>query len=98
KKTSKRFAAHSSSFSANFTAFAAGTRRLSAAAQNHQAPPFEGSACGRESCSAVSPAELMLLGAASSTVMVKPADALAVLTAERSAAASRNAHAVTVVP
>src|SRR5882724_2215905 len=98
KQAKNKCAAHSSSFSANFTAFAAGRRRLSAANQNHHAPEAAGSACGAASWSDVSPAELMLLGAASSAVMLKPADAHVFVISDRSAGPSRNAHAVTVVP
>src|SRR5882724_5990131 len=98
KQAKNKCAAHSSSFSANFTAFAAGTRRLSAADQNHHAPEVEGSACGAEIWSDVSPAELMLLGAASSAVMLKPADEHALVISGESADPSSNAHAVTVVP
>src|SRR6266446_2836928 len=75
KQAKNKCAAHSSSFSANLTAFAACRRRLSAADQNHHAPGAEGSASGAESWSEVSPVELMLLGAASSAVTLKPADA-----------------------
>ena len=91
KQAKKTCAAHASSFSANFTAFAAGRRKLSAAAQNHHAPELEGSACGVASWSDVSPAELMLLGAASSAAMVKPADAHAFVISDGSADRFSNA-------
>src|SRR5207245_8836176 len=80
KQAKKTCAAHGSSFSANFTAFAAGRRKLSAAAQNHHAPELEGSACGVASWSDVSPAGLMSLGADSAAAMVHPAEADAFVT------------------
>src|SRR5437016_2678325 len=59
------------SFSASFTAFAAGNRILSTAPQNHHAPHTAGSDCGTPSWIVFSPAALTLLGVPSPSLIIE---------------------------
>src|SRR5882724_5208939 len=87
------------SISANFTAFAAGNRILSAAPQNHQLPGCEGSASGFANWMAFSPVAPTLLGPPSlSAGIAKPASPHTFAIFPASAPGSSSAHAANAVP
>src|SRR6267142_984946 len=87
------------SISANFTAFAAGNRILSAAPQNHQLPGCEGSASGFANKMLFSPVAPTLLGPPSpSAGSIKPASLQALAIFAASPPVSSSAHAENAVP
>src|SRR5690242_6108330 len=88
-----------SSFSASFTAFAAGNRMLSAAPQNHQLAACKKSACGFDNWILVSPAALILLGPIPHSSMIANPDCLqACVILSLSAPSVSCAHAENVTP
>src|SRR6516164_2612762 len=88
------------SFSASFTAFHAGNRRLSAAPQNHHVPWTVASACGTPSWIVFSPAAPTLLGVQSSSLATEnPPSRHALLTDSVSATpGSNSAQAENIMP